>query len=92
MRQFDKFSSKEFINGMVKLSEMIDEALLITDNTGLIMMANDVALESFGKHILGRTVVEVVDDLDLSKMFGQTEMPNLIRTVRGSGYALRAPH
>ena len=109
MRQFDKFSSKEFINGMVKLSEMIDEALLITDNKGLIMMANDVALESFGKHILGRTVVEVVDDLDLSKMFGettlqsieqevsfkpdgQTEMPNLIRTVRGSGYALRAPH
>ena len=77
---------------MVKLSEMIDEALLITDNKGLIMMANDVALESFGKHILGRTVVEVVDDLDLSKMFGQTEMPNLIRTVRGSGYALRAPH
>ena len=51
MRQSDKFSSKEFINGMVKLSEMIDEALLITDNKGLIMMANDVALESFGKHI-----------------------------------------
>jgi len=23
---------------------------------------------------------------------GRTEMPNLIRTVRGSGYALRAPH
>jgi hypothetical protein len=31
MGQFDKFSSKEFINGIVKLSEMIDEALLITD-------------------------------------------------------------
>jgi len=23
---------------------------------------------------------------------GRTEMPNLIRTVRGSGYALRVPH
>ena len=74
MRQFDKFSSKEFINGIVKLSEMIDEALLITDNKGLIMMANDVALESFGKHILGRTVVELVDDLDLSKMFRETTL------------------
>ncbi len=52
MGRFDKFPSKEFINGIVKLSEMIDEALLITDNKGLIMMANDVALESFGKHIL----------------------------------------
>ena len=81
MRQFDKFSSKEFINGMVKLSEMIDEALLITDNTGLIMMANDVALESFGKHILGRTVVEVVDDLDLSKMFGETTLQSIGQEV-----------
>ena len=81
MRQFDKFSSKEFINGMVKLSEMIDEALLITDNKGLIMMANDVALESFGKHILGRTVVEVVDDLDLSKMFGETTLQSIEQEV-----------
>ena len=28
----------------------------------------------------------------INKPDGQTEMPNLIRTVRGSGYALRAPH
>lgn len=81
MGQFDKFSSKEFINGIVKLSEMIDEALLITDNKGLIMMANDVALESFGKHILGRTVVEVVDDLDLSKMFGETTLQSIEQEV-----------
>ena len=81
MGQFDKFSSKEFINGIVKLSEMIDEALLITDNQGLIMMANDVALESFGKHILGRTVVEVVDDLDLSKMFGETTLQSIEQEV-----------
>ena len=87
MRQFDKFSSKEFINGMVKLSEMIDEALLITDNKGLIMMANDVALESFGKHILGRTVVEVVDDLDLSRMFGETTLQSIEQEVRYQAFA-----
>ena len=81
MGQFDKFSSKEFINGIVKLSEMIDEALLITDNKGLIMMANDVALESFGKHILGRTVVEVFDDLDLSKMFRETTLQSIEQEV-----------
>ena len=28
----------------------------------------------------------------INKPDGRTEMPNLIRTVRGSGYALRAPH
>jgi two-component system phosphate regulon response regulator PhoB len=28
----------------------------------------------------------------INKPDGRAEMPNLIRTVRGSGYALRAPH
>jgi len=27
----------------------------------------------------------------MNKPDGQTELPNLIRTVRGSGYALRVP-
>jgi DNA-binding response OmpR family regulator len=47
--------------------------------------------------LLSLSKVEVDEHLSrlrkaINKPDGQTEMPNLIRTVRGSGYALRAPH
>ena len=50
---------------------MIEEALLITYNKGLILLANKVALELFGKNIAGRAIVEVIEDLDLCKIISK---------------------
>ena len=51
---------------------MIEEALLITDNKGLILLANKGALELFGKNIAGRAIVEVIEDLDLYKAISKS--------------------
>ena len=98
-----------------ELADMLDEALLLTDASGVVLSANKAAGQLFDAEIIGASIFDLIDDGGFNEPFrkvalertvdvhlsrlrkamnkpdGQTELPNLIRTVRGSGYALRVP-
>lgn len=74
MTQLDDSASPNSVATIGQMADLLDEALLLTDGSGVVLSANAAARQLFNDHIIGQLIFELIEDADFGKAFHKTAL------------------
>ena len=67
MTQLDDSASPNSVATIGQMADLLDEALLLTDGSGVVLSANAAARQLFNDHIIGQLIFELIEDADFGR-------------------------